>query len=89
MSRVVKLVYDDGSTMDLGREEQAVRDAICKASARMGISLHFNQENLKECSQQWYELSSKLAAFWCEIGCPKLPASYKEDASQYPSYRRC
>ena len=89
MSRVVKLVYDDGSTVDLEREGQTVKDAICKASARMGISWHLNQENLKECSQQWYELSSKLAAFWCEIGCPKLPASYTEDASQYPSYRRC
>lgn len=71
--RVVRLVYEDGSTVELERESHELINEISRLSAIWSVAA-----TLLKYSPRWCEICGKVLSFWGQIGAPKLPASSEE-----------
>lgn len=77
--RVVKLVYEDGSTVELERESQELIEEISKLSGIWSIAAYDGDAaTLLKYSPRWCEICGKVLSFWGQIGAPRLPASLEE-----------
>ena len=77
--RVVRLVYEDGSTVELERESHELINEISRLSAIWSVAAYDGDAaTLLKYSPRWCEICGKVLSFWGQIGAPKLPASSEE-----------
>lgn len=87
--KVKKIIYDDGSELELEGEKDNIIKLYTKTSPlEIIMALYYGKpEKLWKVALKYYWLTSRLMKFWVQLGCPRLP-SVNCKTNNYLSYKK-